>query len=331
MEELAIMRIFVTGGTGYIGGQICRRLTEERHEVRALVRPTSRYGELEKIGVRCFVGDITDRYSMREGMSGADWVVHAAAELDFTAPRERVYEANVTGSANVASLAWKLGVGRVLAVSSIAAFGGSAPDGSPATEESAPQLPLPSTYSKTKREGERSFEEWIEKGLRVNTVYPSLVYGPPSKRGGANSLLRGLLKGRIPAVVGGDRTTSWVFLDDLVEGTLRVMERADPGERYLLAGERVTIRDVVNRVCRLGGVRAPRLAISPTLARLLMAVAAPFYSLRGRRPPFNRGQLESLGRHWSFDDSAARRRLDWDPRGLDEGLPPTIAYLQGGR
>ena len=74
------MRIFLTGGTGYIGSELCRRLVEQGHEVRALVRSTSDTRRLDKIGAALFVGDITDRYSMREAMSGADWVVHAAAD-----------------------------------------------------------------------------------------------------------------------------------------------------------------------------------------------------------------------------------------------------------
>ena len=127
---------------------------------------------------------------MQEGMSGADWVVHAAAELDFGAPRERMQEANSLGSENVAALALELGVGRVLHLSSIAWFGGTAPDGSPSTEVSAPRLPFPNNYCETKHAGEVAFRKRAEKGLKLNVVYPSLVYGPPSRKGGINSFLR---------------------------------------------------------------------------------------------------------------------------------------------
>ena len=143
------MRVFVTGGTGYIGSLLCRRLKEGGHEVRALVRSTSNTAALEAIGAETFVGDITERYSMREAMSGADWVIHAAAELDFGAPRDRIEGANVTGSENVASLASKLGVGRTLLVSSIAAFGSSPADGSAVREDAQVELPFPSAYGAT--------------------------------------------------------------------------------------------------------------------------------------------------------------------------------------
>ncbi len=256
------MRVFLTGGTGYIGKALCRRLVEAGHEVRALVRPTSDAAPLAALGIATFRGDVTDRASMREGMSGADWVVHAAAELDVRAPEERMRHVNVEGSENVASLAHKLGVGRFLSVSSIAYFGGSPADGAAADETARPLTPFPSPYSATKHAAERAVQEWGKRGLRVNTVYPSLVYGPPGKREGANAILRQIIRRRLPAVVGGDRRTSWVFLDDLVDGIARVMERAAPGRDYVLAGEIVRLRDLdPARLCaRRRGAAAPRAA-----------------------------------------------------------------------
>jgi len=323
------VRFFVTGGTGYIGGALCRRLVADRHEVVALVRPSSDRRALEALGVECAEGDVTDRYSMREGMSGADWVVHAAAELDFGKPFETMRRVNVEGSENVASLAFKLGVGRLLSVSSIAYFGGSPPDGTAATESSPPLEPLPGAYSATKHAGERAIRAWEERGLRVNTVYPSLVYGPPGKRSGANSLLRALLLGRLPAVVGADRLARWLHIDDLVEGIARVIERAEAGAAYLMTGDLAMVGELVERLAELGGVRPPRLRLSPGAARLLMAPLAPLYRLRGRRPPFVRDQLASLARHWNFDDAKARRELDWSPRDLAGGLPGTVEHLLG--
>ncbi|HEX5760120.1 MAG TPA: NAD-dependent epimerase/dehydratase family protein [Thermoanaerobaculia bacterium] len=322
------MRIFVTGGTGYIGRALCRRLVAAGHEVRALVRPTSDAGPLAALGVATFVGDVADRLSMREGMSGADWVVHAAAELDIRAPLERMRRINVEGSENAASLAYKLGVGRFLSVSSIAYFGGSGEDGRTADETAAPQTPFPTAYSATKHAGERAIREWGKRGLRVTTVYPSLVYGPPGKREGANAILRRVIKGRVPAVVGGDRRTSWVYLDDVVDGIVRAMEGGAPGRDYLLAGEVAALRDLMRKVSTLAGVAPPRLELPLGLVRAGVAASAPLFRLTGRRPPYVPEQLRSLARHWAFDDARARRELGWTPRGLDAGLPPTVEFLK---
>jgi nucleoside-diphosphate-sugar epimerase len=322
------MRIFLTGGTGYIGRALARRLVAERHEVRALVRATSNSEPLEQLGIATFTGDVADRFSMREGMSGADWVIHAAADLDLTGPQERMRQANVQGSDNVASLAYKLGVGRFLSVSSMAYFGGSPPDGSVGDETSPVQQPFPTLYSATKHSGELAIQEWAKKGLRVNTVYPSLVYGPPGKKEGANAILRGLLKGRYPVLVGAERKTSWIYLDDLVEGMLRMMAQAPPGRHYLMTGEVTTLRGLADRVCRLGGVKAPRIDLPLGAARVALALSGPFYRMRGRRPPFSAEQLGNLSRSWAFSDAKARKELGWNPRGLDEGLPPAVEFLQ---
>jgi len=322
------MRLFLTGGTGYIGAALCLRLRAEGHEVRALVRATSATALLEEIGVATFPGDIRDRFSMREGMSGADWVIHAAAELDLSASDDRMAGANVEGSENAAALAAKLGVGRFLSISSIAAFGGSPEDGSPATETSAPFLPLPTRYSVTKAAGEERIQQWARQGLKVNTVYPSLVYGPPGKKQGANILLRALMLGRFPALVAPEKQASWIFLDDLVDGIVRVMNQAPPGRGYMLTGESWSVRQLAHRVAELSSAKPPRRELSVPAARLLFRLFGPFLKLAGRPLPVPLEQLRSLERNWNFSDERARQELGWRPRGLEEGLALTLDYLR---
>jgi nucleoside-diphosphate-sugar epimerase len=293
------------------------------------VRPTSRpeaVAELAALGVATFPGDVTERASMREAMSGAELVVHAAADLDLDGPRDRMEAVNVGGSENVASLAWKLGVGRLLQISSVAAFGGSPADGTPAVETTPPVEPMPTRYADTKRRGEAVVRGWAGRGLDVVTVYPSLVYGPPGKKEGANALLRQLWLGRFPFLIGARRRTSWVFLDDAVEGIVRAAAAA-PGSAYLLAGEIAPVAEVAARLHALGGARAPRLELPPGAARLLLGLAAPFYRLRGRRTPIPLEQIASLSRHWAFDDSRARRELGWRPGPFGEGLAVTAREL----
>ena len=324
------MRIFLTGATGYIGRALAARLAADGHELRALVRPTSDPGRLAGLPVTLTTGDVTDRVSMREGMSGCDRVVHLAAELDFGAPAGRMAAVNVGGSENVASLAYKLGVGRLLAVSSVAALGGSPDDGSPA-DEASPRREPPMRYGRTKAAAERAIAEWAKRGLAVDTVHPSLVYGPPGKKEGANAFLRRIALGRLPVIVAPHNLASWVHLDDVVEAMVRILGRdggGDGGGRsYILAGESVTVRELVIRVSELAGRRPPRLALPLAAARPLAAAAGLAARLRGRRPPFDREHLASLERHWAYDDSRARRELDWRPRSLAEGLPGTVEYL----
>lgn len=318
------MRVFLTGGTGYIGGALARRLTARGVELHCLVRASSDTTELDRLGAELHRGDVTDRASMRRGMSGADRVVHAAADLDLTGPAGRMERVNVDGSENVASLAHKLGVPHLLSVSSMAWWGGSPADGSPADEESPPRRPFPTRYAATKHAGQQRIAAWAERGLAVSTVFPSLVYGPPGKRGGANGLLAALARRRFPFLVGADRRSAWVHLEDVTDAIERLIERAEPGRGYLLAGDVASVREIAERVSRMAGVRPPRLDLPPRLVRWAATIFPPLLPKRMARE-----QLRSLEREWVFDDSRARRELGWEPRGLDDGLPPTIDYLLG--
>ncbi len=322
------MRIFITGASGYIGSALSRLWIDQGHEVHALVRPTSDRRELEALGVQCHVGDITDPDSLREAMSRSDWVVHAAAMIDPRGGPEEMRRANVLGSDTVAGTAFEVGVGRFLSISSMAYFGGSPRDGSAAREDSAPQLPFPTDYSSTKHAAEQAVQGWAAKGLSVNTVYPSLVYGPPGGKRGINSLIRLAVKGRLPALIGARLKTSWVYLDDLVDGIDRLMKRAAPGQDFLMTGDVATIEEAVTKVCALTGASPPRLRISAGAAWWLLTAMDALYRLRGKRQPVSKQHLKSLQRQWCFDDSLARQELDWHPRGLDDGLPPTIEFLR---
>lgn len=321
------MRIYLTGATGYIGRALALRFQGLGHEVRALVRPTSVLQPLHDAGIATFSGDIRDRASMREGMSGADWVIHAAAELDLRASDDRISGANVDGSENVASLAWKLGVGRFLSISSMARWGGSPDDGTAASEATPPNLPQPTRYCATKAAGEERIQEYAKKGLRVNTVFPSLVYGPPGKKEGANAILRAMMLGRFPLLVEPEKLTSWIYLDDVVDAIVAVVEKAPPGRGYLLAGEAWTIRRLAHRVAELAGTKPPRHALSAKSTKRLFQVAGPLLRLAGKRLPVPLEQLDSLARHWNFDDTRARTELAWSPRGLEEGLATTVEFL----
>lgn len=320
-------RVFLTGGTGYIGGVLAARLRERGDTVVALVRSTSRTEALEALGAELVVGDLGDRVGMAVGMAGCDWVVHAAAELDLEASAGGMQETNVDGTRHVVEATLEAGVERFFSFSSIAYFGGSPPDGTAADESAPLQKPFPSHYSATKHAAERVVQEGAARGLSVNTVYPGLVYGPPGKRTGANALLRAIAKGRYPVVVGPDRWTSWVFIDDLVDAVVAIMSERAPGENYLLAGEAVQLRDLIRMICERAGIDPPARELSVRKARWLVRLVTPLFRLRGKRFPIGRQQLESLARHWRFSDAKARRELHWQPRGLAVGLDATIPHL----
>ena len=323
------VRIYLTGGSGYIGGALAKRLVEAGHDLTCLVRATSDRSTLEEIGVSCVEGDLLAPRSLGEGLEGADWVVHAAAELDFRASEERMREINVTGSEAVAERALELGVPRFLNISSMAAFGGSPANGTPGDEDSAVIEPLPSKYARSKLAGAQALDRLAERSnrrLRLVHVYPSLVYGPPGKARGSNSMLRQMVQGGLPVVIGADRWLTWVHVDDVVDGIARLLQGRGSEARYLLAGDPIRIGSLIERVSGLAGIRPPRVKLSPGMAKLALRCLGRLARRKGLLVA--RENLDNLARHWHFSDRRARQDLDWSPRSLEESLPEIVRWMK---
>ncbi len=320
------MKIFLTGGTGYIGGLLAKRLHADQHQLSCLVRATSRpetVAALRDLGAEIHIGDLDDRESLRPGMREADWVVHAGAELNRDGDMDR---ANVNGSTHIASLAVELAIPRFFSVSSIAFWGGSPADGSPGNEDS-PVQDFPTAYSATKNAGELAIRAHQERGLNVVSVHPSLVYGPPGKKNGANFFLYQIVHQKLPALMAADRIVSWIYIDDVVEAIVRIIDLDLTEGRYLLAGEGITLADTAAKLGELAGSKVPKVHLSVPTAKALLHIASPFFRLAGKRLPVEPVRLDYLAKHWHFSDAKAQRDLSWYPRGLDQGLPPTVEML----
>src|SRR5258705_12097797 len=133
---------------------------------------------------------------------------------------------------------------------------------------------------------------------------------------------------RFPLLVGADRKTSWVFLDDLVDGILRVMAQAPPGRGYIFAGAVATVREIANQIHALGGAPAPRLALPLPIARAVAALGAPLYRLRGRHPPIPPEPLPSLAPHWAFSRARPQQELGLRATPLPGAPGRTVADLR---
>ena len=215
---------------------------------------------------------------------------------------------------------------RFLSVSSISYWGGSPADGSPGTEES-PVQDFPTTYSASKNAGENAIRAWCDRGLNVVSVFPSLVYGPPGKKNGANFFLYQMVQQKLPVMIAGRRKVSWIHVEDVVDAIVRIIDCNLADGRYILAGEGEELMDTAHRVAGMAGVKPPRRSVSVPTAKIALHLLAPFFKLAGKRLPVEPVRLNYLSRHWYFSDEQARRDLDWQPRNLDEGLPPAIEML----
>jgi len=305
------MKAFVTGGTGFIGSEVVRRLAKGGHEVRCLVRPASDTTRIETAGAHLIRGDLQNRASLLEGMRGCDWAIHVAAAYSFWAPDPRIYrEVNVDGARNVMECALEAGVSKVVHVGTVVTCG--TPGRMPVTEETPAGPVRLSEYARTKHEGEVIAWRLREtRGLPLVVVMPGGVLGPGDSKA-SGRYIRDLVQGRMPARVLESSPFPWVHVGDAAEGIVRAAAKeGNAGEKYFLVAENLTFGQINRMISEISGARLPRMRLPDGLtlagAHLLTAVAR----LTGRPPMLGLSldQIRTMKEGLVVDGSKAVREL----------------------
>lgn len=325
------MRILVTGATGFVGGHLARRLHATGHSVRALVRSPS--SELERMGGEQAVGDVTQTETLAKAMAGVEGVFHLAALRDrWGAPPELYRAVNVAGTRNVLEAARRAGVERVVYCSSV---GVARYAGNLEADETLPFCRPTSQvlYHHTKAQAER-----VAIDAQAVVVRPVIAYGPQDQDGFVTRLIALLAQGQFFWVGDGNNHVDLVYIDDLVSGMCRALERGAAGRVYILSGTApIRVRALVDRICRLTGSPSPRVHIRAPLARLAgwaletayRAAARMGIGVNGREPFITRDKVATLTVDRGFSHARARRELGYRPQvDYDEGLRRTLAWLR---
>ncbi len=306
------MKILVTGATGFIGATLTRQLVEAGAEVRILRRATSRLDLLGETAHRIehALGDVTDPQSVRAAMQGVGQVYHAAAYLGFGGwrERERLYRINVTGTAHVIDAALEAGVERLVHTSSVAALGRPEHHDGALDEDAAWQASRANTaYALSKHAAELEIHRGIAEGLDAVLVNPSLVFGVG--RAGENTvqIAEKIRAGRLPAVPTGG--TNVVDVEDVAGGHLRAMQHGRTGERYLLGGENLSWRVIIETLARALGVPAPRRTLTPGLALALGTLFEAVAFVTRGRPLMTREMARQSARSYTYDNRKAVAEL----------------------
>lgn len=318
------MRIFVTGGNGFIGSVVVRTLTEEGHQVTCLLRETSDTTRLEGLDYQSHIGDVRELDSLVAGMEGCDAVVHLAGvsswdDIDSPLMRDVV----VGGTANVLEAARRSGGIRVVEVSSVTAVGATRKP-EPMSEETAYDLDRDSelTYSHAKHEAEELCAEAARAGQDVVIVCPAEVYGPnDTGLVTAGNLVDFATSSPVFVCNGG---TSIAYVDDVARGIINAIERGKPGERYILGGPNLTLQELARLTLELLGkksrvVKVPN-GVLKAMARTGTALHLPL--------PFNPKVVPYATRYWFVDNSKATRELGASFRSANETLTPTLEWLK---
>jgi dihydroflavonol-4-reductase len=315
--------VLVTGGTGFLGRAIIERLLNEGDEVKALARSDASTGELGALGTEPVRGDVLDLDALAAAMRGCDVVYHAAGANAFCArDPSPMFEVNVRGSQNVVLAAARAGVRRVVYTSSAATLGEAS--GTIGSEESPHRGWFLSDYERSKFEAEQAvFATARETGVEVVSVNPASVQGPGRASGSARLLLD-YLNGRLKAVV--DSQLSLVDIADCTEGHLLAGSRGTPGERYVLSGATLSVREGLALVARLVGVDRPVRALPPSVAMAVATAAEAVGRVRRSSPRICRELARTLIHGHAYDGSKATRALGLQYTPIEETLRRTVDW-----
>ena len=304
------MKFFLTGATGFIGGQIARQLRSDGHEVRALARPTANADALRAAGIRVFPGDVGDRRSLRAPMEGVDGVFHVAGWYRVgSKDRATAIAVNVEGTRNVLETMRDLGIPKGVYTSTLAV--NSDTRGAVVDEGYRRGGPWLTLYDESKwRAHFEVAEPLVRSGLPLVTVLPGVVYGP-GDTSPMHDVWVEFLTRRLRAV---PRVTAYCFghVDDVARAHLLAMERGAPRESYIIAGPPHTLVDALEVAGRATGIPVPSSHPPAGLVRFLAALT------RSER-------LRVATATYLGSNARAVRELGYRPRSLAEGLPPTLA------
>lgn len=315
------MKVFLTGGTGFIGQALTQALLARGWEVVALVRrPDSPQAHaLSKRGAKCVAGDVTDRESMRTGMTGADIVVHSAAWYELGVSRSAhplMHAINVAGTDNVLSLARELGIARSVYVSSTTAYGDTG--GQTRDETYQRQKPYCFYYEQTKAEAHAVAQHYQQVGLPLIIVCPAHVLGPNDHSNFGYFLRMYLNRLMVPYAFSPEMKLSPAHVADISEGIALAAEKGRLGETYILAGDSTNLREMFALWNTHPGGFKVRLYVPRWLAWVMFAPLELVQRLAGLPAFISRETVVATSISYNFSGRKAQRELGWIYRPVKE-------------
>ena len=323
------MKAFVTGATGFLGSHVARVLADQGADLRLLVRPTSNLKNLEGLTAETATGDLRDAASLEKAMSGCDTVFHVAADyrLWVRDPNE-MYRSNVDGTRALLEAASKNGVGRVVYTSSVATVGFTS-DGRPADEDSPVSLAnMIGHYKRSKFMAEQVALEAGRSGMHVVTVNPTTPIGEQDvKPTPTGRIVVDFMKRKFPAYV--ETGLNLVDVRECARGHVAALEKGRSGERYILGGEDLTLKRILDKLGQITGLPSPKIKLPYIFAFAAGIVDEAVIGLLLRREPRATVDTVRMGKKKMFASSAkAERELGWKIVPIDGALRRAVEWFR---
>ena len=325
MDRWQNKRVAITGATGFVGYHLARQLHERGADVRAIVRATSNIQPLRALGIPCRQAALQESEALAQAVEGCDYLFHVAGVVGFTPDWDLYRRANVEATRSVLWAARLARVRRVIHTSSIVAVGAS--ERPIALDECAKwnlgEKCVP--YVTSKREAEEAALGENGRGLEVIAVNPASVIGPDDYTQSEFGLMcKRFWRGHLPIHFGGGN--NFVDVRDVATGHILAAEHGRPGDRYLLAGDNITMPQFFWDLCKAARRSIPRVRLPLAFAPWLGAFLDRVQGKRNKRPYLSAAQAALVGLYFFYDSSKARRELGFHARPLRETLADTYRY-----
>lgn len=323
------MRTLVTGATGFVGAAVARRLLAAGHSVRVMVRPTSNLGNIADLPVETCIGDLRDPASLARALSGMDALFHVAADYRiWTRNPQELLDSNVGGTANIMDAALDAGIERIVYCSSVAAIQ-PRPDGESADESiQASQDQMIGLYKRSKFLAEAEVTRRVaERGLPAVIVNPSAPMGPrDAKPTPTGRIVVDAAKGKIPVYV--DTGLNVVHVEDVAEGHLLAFEKGRIGERYILGGENLTLRELLSLIAELVGRKPPTIRLPHAVTIPIGYIAETWCRAFGGEPIATGDAARMARKKMFYSSDKAKRELGYAPRAAREAVTDSLRWFK---
>jgi nucleoside-diphosphate-sugar epimerase len=323
------MRIFITGGTGFIGKSLTKRLLDEQNEVVLLLRNPAKASQYT--GRISFVqGDLFSEDALLEGMRDCDLVFHMAA---YTKPWSKdpgmAYKTNVEGTVNVLEAAIKRGVKKVILTSTGGTMGFSNEKRS-VNEMTNPDPEFHTVYEKTKAEAEKRAIEYSLKGLHVVIVNPTRVFGPGelTESNSVTKIIKLYLRGLWRIIPGNVNTIgNYAYIDDVVEGHLLAAYSGANGERYILGGENLSYKEFFGTIGEVAGKKRGLINLPLPLLKIIIRITSGLTKITRLPPALTQDWLDKYMEDWIMSSKKAESQLGYKITPFRTGVERTIVWL----
>lgn len=320
-------KVLVTGANGFLGAWVTRRLVQDGHEVFALVRKNSDLSELDKVPCKYIYGDVTDLASLHSAFEGIDTVFHLAGVIAYKkSDRPLMDKVNVQGTQNVVDAVHAQKVRRLVYLSSVVAIGGTF-DEVPLNENSPYTIhSLNLGYFETKHLAEKIvLGACFENKIDAVILNPSTIYGEGDAKKGSRKTQLKVAQGKFKFYTSGG--VNVVAVEDVIDGIMAAWSKGKNGEKYILAGENITIKNLFSMIAKEAEVPAPNLKI-PNFVLHVIGIFGDLLSSLGLKASLSRENAYTATMfHW-FDSSKAQRELGFKPRPAQEAIKNSVGWMK---